>query len=584
MKKIIPIALCFLLLVSAVWAEGKWTKVTMKNFTLVGPAGEKKLKMVGSKLEQFRATLSLIMPKARLESSVPTTVYVFDSYDEFQSYFQYAKNERKIGGVFISTVDANYINLSVENRGYDIYDVIFHEYFHYVLRQNMARVPTWLHEGMAEYFSTFDIDESGTKVKIGIPAARRVAELKKREFLPLDKLFAVNGRSPEYRESDKAGVFYAESWALVHYLLNADKGARNQQFYNFIDSLNSGTTPQTAFEKSFNTDYKTMQKELENYIYRFSFPGYEYNLDKAISGDETAQVAEISEAETKILQGSLLRFTGGSEKAEKKLREALDLNPNSAEVYRLLGVVYDLQKKPSDARRHYEKALMLEPDNYLNHYNLVRFLREDKNYDEAIKYCRQAIKLKPDAARLYSTLGGFYENDFKDEEAFQAYSQAIKLSPTTGINYYNMAKIAFRNNNYDLAGGAGKLTIDYDAWINNNSVKAGLITYFAYQRLNKPEAAAGFLKLGLENINDKNFYRSVYRYLNNEISESELLSLAKDVNDQTISNAYIAFNLLLQGKNDEAKAKFQWIKDNGNRDFTEYGYAVSQLARLAAAK
>ena len=584
MKKIFPIVLTIFLAVSTLFAEGKWTKVEMTNFKLVGSASEKELRNVGNKLEQFRQTLSLIMPKAKLESSVPTIVYVFDSYDDFQSYFQYAKNERKIAGIFISTAEANYINLSIEKRNYDVFDVIFHEYFHYVLRQTLVRVPLWLHEGMAEYYSTFDIDESGTKTKIGIPVARRIAELRNRNFMPLDKLFAVTGRSPEYRESDKVGIFYAQSWALVHFLMNGNNGVREKQFYNFIDLVTSGTAPNIAFQRSFKADYKQIEDELRNYINRFTFPVYEIDLPKKVSWDESAKVNLLSEAETKILQGNLLRYTGTSERAEKKLLEALNANPESAEVYRLLGAVYDAQKKRSEARRNYEKVLALEPNNYLNYYNLVKFLREDKNYDEAIKYCQQAIKLNPNEARVYVALGAIYENIFKDEEATQSYRQALKLNPRYGINYFNLAKIAFRNNKNDVASAAAKATIELDAWINNNSVKAALIVYFVAQKENKSEQAAEFLKLGLEKVDPKNFYHSVFRYLNKEINENELLSMAKDINDQTISNAYIALNLLLQGKKNEAQTKFQWIKESGNRDFTEYGYAVKELERLEIVK
>lgn len=584
MKKVFLLFLLISLFVSPGAAEEKWTKVEMTNFTLVGPASEKELKNVGNKLEQFRQTLSQLMPKAKLNSSAPTVVYVFDSYDDFQSYFNYAKNERKIAGQFISTADANYINLSIEKKHYDIYDVIFHEYFHYVLRRNLFRVPLWLNEGMAEYFSTFDIDESGTKIKIGIPAARRVLELRKRDFLPLDKLFAVNGKSPEYKESDRVGVFYAQSWALVHFLLTENNGQRKDQLFNFVDLINAGIAPKDAFQKAFQTDYKKIENDLRAYINRFSFPGFEYELDKKIAWDETAKVSQISEAEIKFLQGNLLRYTGTPEKAEKKLLEAIALNSENAEAYRLLGAVYDYQKKFPEARRNFEKALVLEPNNYVNYYNLVKFLREDKNYDEAVKYCRQAIKLKPDAGRIYSALGSIYENLFRDEEAAQAYAQALKLNPEYGVNYFNLAKIAFRNSKYELAHRAAKATIDTDAWINNNSVKSALIAYFAYRRDNKPERAAEMLKLALEKVEAKNFYHQVFRYLNGEITEPQLLESAKDQNDQTISNGYIGLNLLAQSKNDEAKAKFQWIKEKGNRDFTEYGYAVKELERLEAAE
>ena len=43
-------------------------------------------------------------------------------------------------------------------------------------------------------------------------------ELRER-FIPLPELMAVRHDSPLYNEGDRRSIFYAESWALLHYLL-----------------------------------------------------------------------------------------------------------------------------------------------------------------------------------------------------------------------------------------------------------------------------------------------------------------------------------------------------------------------------
>jgi hypothetical protein len=137
MKRIIIILLLAVLSFSPANGSDKWLRVEMANFTLVGPASEKDLRKTGNKLEQFRQTLARLMPNAKLDSSVPTTVYAFGNSDEFQSYFKYDKNERKIGGRFISTTDMNLMLFSIAPAHYDPLDVVFHDYFHYVTNNNL---------------------------------------------------------------------------------------------------------------------------------------------------------------------------------------------------------------------------------------------------------------------------------------------------------------------------------------------------------------------------------------------------------------------------------------------------------------
>ena len=72
-------------------------------------------------------------------------------------------------------------------------------------------------EGVAEFFSKFQPIDSGKRARIGDPQGEHIGRLRM-EFMPLAALAAVDHDSAEYNERDKQSVFYAESWALYHYL------------------------------------------------------------------------------------------------------------------------------------------------------------------------------------------------------------------------------------------------------------------------------------------------------------------------------------------------------------------------------
>ncbi|NNE99596.1 MAG: hypothetical protein HKN25_11305, partial [Pyrinomonadaceae bacterium] len=66
-----------LTLQSTASAKDKWVKVKSKNFTLIGNAGEKRVREVATKLEQFRHTFTRLFPNMSYKSPIPTSVVVF---------------------------------------------------------------------------------------------------------------------------------------------------------------------------------------------------------------------------------------------------------------------------------------------------------------------------------------------------------------------------------------------------------------------------------------------------------------------------------------------------------------------------
>lgn len=69
--------------------------------------------------------------------------------------------------------------------------------------------------------------------------------------MPLETLFSVDHASSVYNERDKRSIFYAESWALMHYFIAGNKGQRLAQLLRFNDRLASGMKLEAAFKIGF---------------------------------------------------------------------------------------------------------------------------------------------------------------------------------------------------------------------------------------------------------------------------------------------------------------------------------------------
>ena len=143
------------------------------------------------------------------------------------------------------------------------YLVVFHEYVHLVLRLNFDSLPVWLNEGLAEFWGNTIIE--GDRVYEGRPVPYHLQTLRQRTPLSLAELFAVKHGSPAYSEQNRATIFYAESWALVHYLvLGSDE--RRGQVNRFAALLQAGR-PRGGGQEAFG-DIKALDRELQSYVRR----------------------------------------------------------------------------------------------------------------------------------------------------------------------------------------------------------------------------------------------------------------------------------------------------------------------------
>ncbi|MCI0661227.1 MAG: DUF1570 domain-containing protein, partial [Acidobacteria bacterium] len=239
---------------SASSSKETWLSVRSKHFLLVGNAGEKDIRKVGVRMEQFRDVFSRIFTKSKASSSIPMTVIVFKNDNSFKPYKPlYQGKPASISGYFQPGEDVNYILLTSELRETNPYAVIFHEYVHALTSDNSRPLPPWLSEGIAEYYSSFEVESNEKKVWLGKAIANHVYYLREQKFLPLQRLFEVDHRSPEYNERERKGVFYAQSWALVHYLLLGNKSKWQPQFLQFVNALAAGRPVDDSFKQIFQT-------------------------------------------------------------------------------------------------------------------------------------------------------------------------------------------------------------------------------------------------------------------------------------------------------------------------------------------
>ena len=586
MKRNPPLILIWLLIIIApAFGKDAWTKVQSKNFTLVGNASESDMRKIAFKLEQFRQTLSLILPKASISTPIPTTVVLFksdESFRQFKPRYQ-GKIRDNVGGYFLSGPHRNYIALSLNRVGINPYEVIFHEYEHFVLHNSLVRLPLWLDEGLAEFYSTFDT-EGELKVNLGIPVALHILRLRNDLMLPFKTLLAVDRKSPHYNETNKAGMFYAESWALVHYLMNGNDQKRQPQLVSFIQLLNSGMQNEEAFQKAFGVDLNSFQNELDNYVRRFLFPVLTVTFKKQLTFEKDMTSEVLSDAQSQYYEGDLLFRLGQLSEAKVFLEKSIALDSKLSESQVSLGVVRMAERQEAEAEKLFKSAIEVDNNNYLAHFYYAGMLAANEKYDDAITHYKQAINLNPEMGSFYSDLGIAYLRTGNEEEALRTFEKGGNVDRKQSSLYRSAAYLHFRRGNAEAAAGDAYNYIRVEGWRDEHSQYMFLLWYFSLRQVKKDEFAKTKLVDAVAQSDPTDWPYPVLQYLNASLSLTDLIAQAKTNDEQTEAHAYAGLDLSLKGERDAALEHLRWVRDNGNRRFVEYEMSLAEIARLGGSK
>lgn len=448
---------------STVSAKDEWLQVRSKNFYLIGNAPEKDIRRVATKLEQFRETFRQVFRSMRVDSPIPTNVVVFKSDSSFKPFKPRrgdGKADNLIAGYFQPGEDVNYVTLSTEGTEAETYGTIFHEYVHSIIETNFGKldVPSWFNEGLAEYYSTFQIEED-QKVKLGYPDGNHLALLADTRLIPLSELFANSPRN--YGGGHGRSIFYAQSWALIHYLVQTGK---SESLDKFILATVANKPAEQAFRESFGVGYTEMEKELKRYIGQRSFKYHALTFKNKLSFETEMNSTPLTEADSNTYLGDLLYHTHRPDDAEPFLRTALTLDPNSSFANTTLGMVKVRQRKYDEAKQFLDKATK----DTKNHVALFRYaellLREGQDefgHMDRLEpataarmrdLLKKAIALKPSFTESYELLAfvSVITNEHLDE-AIAGLNTALKYRP--GNMRYGMraAEIYLRQNKFKEA-------------------------------------------------------------------------------------------------------------------------------------
>jgi len=442
-----------------------WLRVDTPDFTLYGNGTPAALEALASELLGFREVVLLMLPGVQEAPGDQLTIFAYRSLASLDTY-TLSEGSRGVLGLAIERPSRAWLEMAAHSQKERKW-VGFQEFTHHLVARNSMRLPTWLNEGLAEYYATLRIDKAGNVV-LGAPSMDRLRTLTAQFWPPLSTLLEAEGtHSTKKRE---VPFLYAVGWLFVHYLTH-ERRDLIPGLAQYIDAVRLGVAHVEAFEAAFGVHPDVFGEELLTYARGQRYRVVQFTLKEPLEQRQhRARPVPMTEigAELAIAKA---QSRGPSELVHKLADRVLKADPTNpraqaAKAIRLLRAnenqaAADLFEEAVDgapddalvqlwAARMADRAAWIEPDNpdvewlplaQERYYRAVTAaewdveaataltwgrLRDPERLPEAIALLQKAMAQRPFHPRAARTLALAYIAIDRLDEAWRVHDLAVQ--------------------------------------------------------------------------------------------------------------------------------------------------------------
>jgi len=470
--------------------EPKWIEVHSTHFSVLTDAGEKRGREVALRMEQMRTVFGQILQRTKLKMSVPISVVALKSDSQ---YAQVApKGQVSAGGFFVPGTDRVYIVLNLFEA--EPWRAIAHPLAHYLLNHNYPPAQGWFDEGLAEYFGSIRVDnkqaEIGADPELSPEWHEDIFEQVRRNpnvpqpltqllstpiWISMPELFTMKHDGSGAREGTHHTLYYAQSWMVVHYLVNKNKMQETGTYFDLV--LNQNVSVEKAMVQAFDMSPAQMEEAVRTYfkslnalgiaLDRSKLPGEQvpvpqpYQFPVPFGPDVIGiNVTEIRDTDAKAAIGDMMtRVPEHRDQALSDLQQLTAVRNDCEPAHRALAWDHIQQKAWEAAADELEKATDLNAkDPWIWYYRSAMKYRKAQAMRKQVESLanlmldvRAVTDWYPDFADAYNMLGMARVEGGGINSALDAQRQAIALSPRNLEYQFNLGQIYVAGKKWDQA-------------------------------------------------------------------------------------------------------------------------------------
>jgi tetratricopeptide (TPR) repeat protein len=470
--------------------EPKWLEVHTAHFSVITDAGEKRGREIALRMEQMRTVFGQLLLRDKLKMPVPISVIALKSEKQY-GLIAPAK-QASAQGFYVPGADRIYIVLNLVAA--DPWRSVAHPLAHYLLNFNYPPAAGWFDEGLAEYFGSIQIRrqvELGGDPELAPEWHEDIFDEMHRDpnvpqsltqlasspvWLSMVDLFNVKHDVPGTCEGTHNTLFYAQSWMVVHYLLNKNKLPEVGKYFDLVH--NQKMPVEKAMIQAFDMSPAQMEEAVKAYFKSLSGLGIALDQAKKPVADpvEIQQpdhlplpfgiddlgmaVNPVKDEEARAMIGdAMARVPQHREQALRDLQQ-LAADPKENELAHR-GIASDSirQQKFDLAAEELDKATELNPrDPWIWYYrSAMKYQKAQATRQEMqglanmMQDLRAVTDWYPEMADAYNMLGMARVEGGGINSALEAQRQAVALAPRNVEYFFNLGQIYVAGKKWEQA-------------------------------------------------------------------------------------------------------------------------------------
>lgn len=264
-----------------------WKIHKTKSYIIEYHTRDEFAKQVGDQMEKIMALYKAVIPTSK---AIPICrIKLFDCEEDFQYYgqapgaaaywspsqeeicaYRFAGKELKLDSDEKMTIAED------KNPEEETFHVMYHEGYHQYMYFLMGKgrniyVPSWLNEGMGDYFFGGTWVKKGAKVSLEIQANWWRLDtiqqaVKESKHVPLERIF----RYTQAQYYSDAGLCYSQGWAICYFFLTSDvakKKGYDRILMKMLHELRTSGDWEKATDAAFGgVDLKVMETEWRDFV------------------------------------------------------------------------------------------------------------------------------------------------------------------------------------------------------------------------------------------------------------------------------------------------------------------------------
>ncbi len=310
-------------------------------------------------------------------------VKIFKDKPTFDNYLSEIIPDKKNSFVFLqyNKPDKNeLVGYFSEDGSYDTF--LAHHGFMQFLKTFIPNPPLWMQKGFAIYLEECRYSPEAKVVEYKenlnwlFTLEKYISNTEaesENSIIPFPTLLTMNVENA----NSSIDIFYAQSWGLVHFLINSSDNAYNRVIWDSI--------------KTLNPDYDRTNNEVA--IIKNAF---EWVNKNEFAKDFITYVDMIKTFPDLVQEGMDLYSKGDLSLSERIFINALSMKDDHPVPYYYLGLIYYAQGDYMMADYYYQTAIQMGGEEAITYYALGVNSYADKHFEEAINNLVKSYKKSPE--------------------------------------------------------------------------------------------------------------------------------------------------------------------------------------------